>query len=152
VQRAANAFARRALGSASWIVILPRQPPSAATGQLSGITTSPRAVIASDRTEMTTAASAEPSAAGALLFGAAAPPFAAPVLLLAAAETNTLRVMRALGPPLRLMVCHVKTWAVEVPAESVSVSVTTYSPGTAYVWVAVGVVVTALLPSPKFHA
>jgi len=108
---------------------------------------------------MTTAVRVDAGVAGALLLGAAALLLNAAmlllnaaVLLLAAAETTTLCVIWALGPPSRLMVCPVKTFVVEVPAESVSVSVTMYSPGTAYVWVAVGVVVAALLPSPKFHA
>ena len=38
--------------------------------------------------------------------------------------TATLRELWALGPPLRLIVWPVKTCVVDVPAESVSVSVT----------------------------
>ena len=40
-----------------------------------------------------------------------------------AEATATVRLVCALSPPLRLIVWPVKTWVVEVPAESVSVSV-----------------------------
>jgi hypothetical protein len=61
-------------------------------------------------------------------------------------------VATAEGPPLRLIVWPVNTLLVDVPPELVSVSRTVYLPGAAYTWLATGVLVVAVVPSPKFQA
>jgi hypothetical protein len=101
------------LGSASLIVIVPRQPVRALAGQLTRITASPRAVALTVRVEIATGVA---TGGGVPDVGAA---FAGGL----GDGTCSVRIVWALSPPLRLIVWPVKTWVVEVPAESVSVSV-----------------------------
>lgn len=87
---------------------MPLQPPCAHKGHLSRISTSPPRVIVTDLVEIKTRAGRE-----------GGPEYV----------TDTVRLARAVGPPLRLTVLPVKTCAVEVPAVSVSVTVAVYLPG-----------------------
>src|SRR5271154_1645385 len=95
-----------------WTVIvpLPRQPATALAGHRIGITPTPWRLSVIDLMEMRTREGrSSPGRVETSVTGAAG--------------TVTERVVWAPGEPLRLTVCPVKTWVVDVPAESVSVSV-----------------------------
>lgn len=94
------------------MVILPRHPPKALAGQVMWITTSPRAVRVSDLADITTAGERR-WAVGPVVPGVAG----------VGEGIERLVVAYALAPPLRLTVWPVKIRVVDVPAESVSVSV-----------------------------
>ncbi len=104
-QCAISAWACRGRPRASRSVSVPLQPSGALMGHLSRISTSPRRVMVTDFVEIKTRAGWDVGREDV---------------------TDTVRLVRAVGPPLRLIVLPVKTCAVEVPAVSVSLTVTVY--------------------------